>query len=76
MQAQLHTTLNHSSDDTMKTKSIFSSKTVLLQVLTAPAALHPATREFAATHLAEVGVAVAALNVLLRWITKDKVTLF
>ena len=60
----------------MKTKSIFSSKTVLLQLLTAIAAIHPTSRDFIAAHVAEIGSAVAVANVLLRFITKDKITLF
>lgn len=60
----------------MQTKSIFTSKTVAVQVITAAAAFVPAVQAIVSAHPAETLLILGLLNTALRWITKDKVALF
>ena len=60
----------------MKTKSIFTSKTIAVQVITGIAAFVPAVQTLVSAHPAETLVMLGLLNTTLRWITKDKVALF
>ena len=60
----------------MTTKSIFTSKTMAAQAITAAAALIPQVREFVATYPGETLVVISLLNAGLRWITKGKISLF
>lgn len=60
----------------MQTKTIFTSKTAAVQVLTIAAAFVPAVQVIVATHPTETLVALGILNGALRWVTHGRVTLF
>lgn len=60
----------------METKSIFSSKTAILNTVVALSAFYPTVGQFVAIHPeAAVGV-LAIANLLLRFATKKKVQFF
>jgi hypothetical protein len=58
------------------TKSIFTSKTLAAQTVTAAAALYPPARELVALYPGEALVVLAMVNAALRWITKGRLTIF
>jgi uncharacterized membrane-anchored protein len=60
----------------MKTKSIFTSKTAVIQVITIAASFIPAVQTWVASHPAETLEILGVVNIGLRWITKGKVALF
>jgi len=60
----------------MTPKSIFTSKTIAAQAITAAAALFPAVRDLVATHPGETLVILSLVNTTLRWVTKGRVSLF
>ena len=60
----------------MQTKTIFTSKTAAVQVVTVAAAFVPAVQVIVAAHPTETLVALGFVNFLLRWITHGRVVLF
>jgi len=60
----------------MNTKSIFTSKTMAAQAITAIAAFYPPVTVFVAAHPGETLVVISLVNAGLRWITKGKLALF
>jgi len=60
----------------MDTKKPWQSKTLLLNAIVALLAIfHPASAEFIAGHPGEVAISFSILNMLLRLISKDKISL-
>lgn len=57
-------------------KPIFTSKTAAVQAVVAIAAFVPAARDFVAQHPTEVLLGIAILNLVVRFVTKGRVTLF
>lgn len=60
----------------MNTKSIFTSKTMAAQAITALAAFYPPVTAFVAAHPGETLVVLSLVNAGLRYVTKGKVSLF
>lgn len=60
----------------MNTKSVFTSKTVAVQVMTALCSLIPSVQSIVSAHPTETIVVLSLMNTFLRWISKDKVALF
>lgn len=60
----------------MNTKSIFSSKTALAQVITVAAGFYPPARALVAAHPTETLAILGLVNIGLRFITKGRVALF
>lgn len=59
----------------MESKPFYLSKTFWVQVLGVVAVAVPASREFIQNNLGEAGAAWAVINVILRAISKDKLSL-
>jgi hypothetical protein len=57
-------------------KSIFASKTIAAQAITAAAALFPSVRELVAAYPGETLVILSLVNTALRYVTKGRVSLF
>jgi hypothetical protein len=57
-------------------KTIFTSKTAAAQAIVAVAAFVPVARDFVAAHPQEVLLGIAAVNLILRFVTKGRVVLF
>lgn len=60
----------------MNTKSIFTSKTIAAQAITAVAALFPTVRALVAANPGETLVILSLVNSGLRYITKGRISLF
>lgn len=59
----------------MESKTFWQSKTFWVQVLGVVAIAVPASREFIQHNLGESGAAWAVINVVLRLVSKDKVSI-
>ena len=64
----------------MTTKNIFKSKTAALALITTLAGVagqfYPAVAEWTTAHSSDILVALGAVAMVLRLVTKDKITLF
>ena len=60
----------------MDSKPIFKSKTVIVNLLVAASGLIPQVREYVAESPETVVTLIAAANIILRTVTKGKVSLF
>lgn len=57
-------------------KSIFKSKTLLVNFLVAAAALYPPAAEWASQHATLVLSIIGSVNMVLRLVTKSRLSLF
>ena len=57
-------------------KSVFVSKTILVNLLIALGTAYPPVGQFVSAHPNETLLALGALNIALRWISKGRVNLF
>jgi hypothetical protein len=60
----------------MNTKHLLQSKTIWLNVLTLLLLLWPTARDWVAANPVEPLMVLGALNILVRWISRDAVSLF
>lgn len=60
----------------MNSKTVFASKTLLVNLIIAGAACFPAAREFVTTNPGTVLALIAGLNTLLRLVTNKRLSLF
>ena len=58
------------------TKSVFKSKTVLVNLVIALAALYPPVQEWVQAHPEQTLIGITAINAALRYVTKGRVSLF
>jgi len=57
-------------------KPVFQSKTVIVNLLIAIGSAIPSVGSFISEHPQAVLISVTAINLALRWVTKNRVTLF